>query len=275
MALRTLRPMHLLYVLVLLVSFFGQGCVTSSEGDRLAAESRSHGQRLEALERRVQAVETKLKEVEDVLSRSTQIVARKSADLAVEIRALEEKLQAADGRFAELQHALEQAREEWKGKLDTITRKAGADMQLSSSEIPSSKEAHFQAAQQAYRQSDYPKARALFREYVSRYAQDDLADNAQYWIGASYLRENQPARALGEYRKVISMQPTRPCSIWPTPSTSSMPAATRKPRSRPCSATTSALPCCPDRRRCCSRSSRRPKATVATEKRSRRASGSR
>lgn len=208
MALRTLRPMHLLYVLVLLVSFFGQGCVTSSEGDRLAAESRSHGQRLEALERRVQAVETKLKEVEDVLSRSTQIVARKSADLAVEIRALEEKLQAADGRFAELQHALEQAREEWKGKLDTITRKAGADMQLSSSEIPSSKEAHFQAAQQAYRQSDYPKARALFREYVSRYAQDDLADNAQYWIGASYLRENQPARALGEYRKVISSYAT-------------------------------------------------------------------
>jgi len=36
-----------------------------------------------------------------------------------------------------------------------------------------------------------------------RYKTDAQADNAQYWIGASYLVENRPATALAELRKVI------------------------------------------------------------------------
>ena len=60
------------------------------------------------------------------------------------------------------------------------------------------------AAYQAYQAADYDKARALWREYITRYPNDAKAGEAQYWIGASYTQQNKPATALGEYRKVIS-----------------------------------------------------------------------
>src|SRR5262249_15553125 len=55
--------------------------------------------------------------------------------------------------------------------------------------------------------SDWARARALCREYVTRYAHDDHADDAQLAIGESYLAENRPATALGELRRVVSDYP--------------------------------------------------------------------
>ncbi|HEY2733569.1 MAG TPA: tetratricopeptide repeat protein, partial [Polyangiales bacterium] len=40
-----------------------------------------------------------------------------------------------------------------------------------------------------------------------RYADDVKAGDAQYWVGATYLVQNKPATALGEYRKVIALYP--------------------------------------------------------------------
>ena len=45
---------------------------------------------------------------------------------------------------------------------------------------------------------------ALARAYVERYPKDDHADNAQYMIGSSYLKQDQAAAALGEFQKVLS-----------------------------------------------------------------------
>jgi TolA-binding protein len=39
---------------------------------------------------------------------------------------------------------------------------------------------------------------------VERYPKDDRADNAQYMIGSSYLKQGQAAAALGEFQKVLS-----------------------------------------------------------------------
>jgi len=94
-------------------------------------------------------------------------------------------------------------------KLGKIGSKPG-EITLDPTQIPADKTAHFAAAYDAYKAAEHEKSRALFKEYLTRYPTDDKAGDAQYWIGASYLVQNKPATALGEYRKVISQYPKSP-----------------------------------------------------------------
>jgi len=78
------------------------------------------------------------------------------------------------------------------------------DIPLDSTDIPESKSAHWDALTKAYRINKHSYARALARAYVERYPKDKQADNAQYMIGSSYLKQSQAAAALGEFQKVLS-----------------------------------------------------------------------
>jgi TolA-binding protein len=65
----------------------------------------------------------------------------------------------------------------------------------------------FGLAKQSYDQGDYATARMRFRDYLGRFPKAPEADDAQYWIGASYLAQERPASALGELRKVTEKYP--------------------------------------------------------------------
>lgn len=204
------------------------GCfwTTKGEGERLRAESAEHARRLTKVEQGAQAeretlhaaiggAQVKVQELEVVLQRATDVVTRNSADTGALVQQLQAQLAAVDGQIAELRNTNEQLtrqlstqRAEMDERITQVARKAGIDMPLPAAEIPADKTEHFAAAYRAYQGSDYSRARALFREYLSRYAGDSEADNAQYWIGASYLQESKPATALGELRKVITDYPT-------------------------------------------------------------------
>ena len=69
---------------------------------------------------------------------------------------------------------------------------------------PHGQENHFAAGVPGVSGRRLRKARALWREYTTRYPNDTKAGEAQYWIGASYTQQNKPATALRESRKVIS-----------------------------------------------------------------------
>lgn len=200
------------------------GCLwtTKGDGDRLRTESVEHARRLTKVEQGAQAeretlhaavgsAQVKVQELEVVLERATEVVTRNSADTGALVQELQTQLGSLEGQIAELRNAnehltrqLSTQRAEMDERITQVARKAGIDMPLPAAEIPADKVEHFAAAYRAYQGSDYSRARALFREYLSRYAGDDQTDNAQYWIGASYLQESKPATALGELRKVIT-----------------------------------------------------------------------
>jgi TolA-binding protein len=121
-----------------------------------------------------------------------------------------------EGKLDEMTHNLSGLVEQTakaQAALDDKLKAAGAkpgEVTLDPSQIPADKTSHFTAAYDAYKASDQEKSRALFKEYLARYPRDDKAGDAQYWIGASYLVQNKPATALGEYRKVISTYPKSP-----------------------------------------------------------------
>jgi len=200
------------------------GCFWTSKGEgaRLGTASSDHARRLTKLETSTQTeretlhaaisnAQLKVHELEEVLQRATAVVTRNSADTGALVQQLQTQLATLEGQIAELRNSNEQLtrqlstqRAEMDERITQVARKAGIDMPLPANEIPADKTEHFAAAYRAYQGNDYSRSRALFRDYLTRYATDDQADNAQYWIGASYLQEGKPATALGELRKVIA-----------------------------------------------------------------------
>ncbi len=197
-------------------------CYPKSAGERLAREAEDRERRLAELEEGMEgqraqmrealaSAEAKMQELEQVLEQATAVVTRNSADLGTEVGHLREQLQVLEGQIAEIrnelastQRALAQQQSQLDQRIQQMARRAGVDMALDESEIPTDRAAHYAAAEQAMRAGEHSKARALYRAYVQRYANDDRADNAQYAIGHSYLERRQPARALAEFRRIVS-----------------------------------------------------------------------
>lgn len=201
------------------------GCflwTTRSEGDALVERTEAHEQRIQELETGTEAerrelaksvgeARAKVGELEQLIERATAVVTRNSADLGLEVQNLREQIARLEGQIAELRHDLEQTQRRMEQQREDLEKRLqagrGGEMTLQPDEIPEDRTEHYAAAYRAFQNEEWAKSRALFRAFVSRYADDDQADNAQYWIGASYLRQRRPATALGELRRVIADWP--------------------------------------------------------------------
>ncbi|MEM9192779.1 MAG: tetratricopeptide repeat protein [Myxococcota bacterium] len=204
------------------------GCflwTTRGEGDQILEEGRERDERITALEEgtrregdelteQVDRAKRQVAELEQVLQKATKVVTRNSADLGLEVQALREQIGRLEGQIGELrnqiatqQRELQEERGALQAKILQIQQKIGMDVELDPAEIPSGRNEHYGAAYRAYQSREYSRARAMFREYVNRYGEDDQADNAQYWVGKTYLAQERPATALGEFRRVISDYP--------------------------------------------------------------------
>lgn len=202
------------------------GCfiwTTSGEGDKLRQDVDSQGKRLHSVEKaqndqleQLRQAEAKaqksIDDLEGVIERATSVVQRNSADVTVQVSELQTKLAVVEGRMAELQYAIEELKKgagsagaatATGGQAAAAAGSAGGEAAAGEPKPPADKNEHYATAYRAYSDRDFTKARSLFRSYIEKYKNDAQADNAQYWIGASYLVENRPATALAELRKVI------------------------------------------------------------------------
>ncbi len=182
---------------------FGPACISQMQADIAANQKR-----LDSLE---EDLEAKRKELEEALAEASRVLRRNSADQGLQIERIQERLAAIDGEIAELRNesigaTQEQAERslELQRRLSEVARAAGMDVPLDNTDIPQGKSAHWEALQKAHRINKHSYARSLARAYVERYPKDDHADNAQYMIGSSYLKQGQSAAALGEFQKVLS-----------------------------------------------------------------------
>ncbi|MFW2390684.1 MAG: hypothetical protein ACN4G0_20285 [Polyangiales bacterium] len=179
------------------------GCISQMQSDIAANQKR-----LDSLE---EDLEVKRKELEEALAEASRVLRRNSADQGLQIEQIQMRLAAMEGEIAELRHessgtTKEQAERslELQRRLSEVARAAGMDVPLDSADIPDGKKAHWDALSKSYRINKYSYTRSLARAYVQRYPKDEHADNAQYMIGSSYLKQDQAAAALGEFQKVIS-----------------------------------------------------------------------
>jgi tol-pal system protein YbgF len=68
-------------------------------------------------------------------------------------------------------------------------------------------QASYDAAFNALKGADYPKAIANFRGFLSTYPSSALASNAQYWLGEAHYVTREYDEAIAAFRKVITDWP--------------------------------------------------------------------
>lgn len=68
-------------------------------------------------------------------------------------------------------------------------------------------QAIYDAAFSALKSSDYPKAIAGFKNFVTSYPDSPLASNAQYWLGEAYYVTREYQSAIVAFQKVTSQWP--------------------------------------------------------------------
>ena len=125
-----------------------------------------------------------------------------------EIRALREDLKEKGQLLEELYKRMEGLEKEIASLKPTVTvSPLPKPSPPPPSPPPSTPEELYYRAYGAFKDKEYPAAEALFKEFLAKYPEHELADNAQFWLGECYYAQGDYERAILEYEKVLSRYP--------------------------------------------------------------------
>lgn len=188
-------------------------CVTTKqEGDEmrkridaLEKDLKSQKEASAADRQKLQAEQAaKLKEVQDAMDALNRAARKSGADLAVDLEKAQNDLAQIRGMLEVSQHRLDQmdqANAERDRRLDENARfVANRQKEL---EHPSDKAGLYAAARKKLDAGDTGGARQFLNEFLAKYGKDELAGNAQYWLGETYYAEKRWNDAIVEFQKVL------------------------------------------------------------------------
>jgi tol-pal system protein YbgF len=179
------------------------GRSTESKEMNLRNQSASLRVQLDAVREEVQILRGKLEEMEFLLQRERKQVGESDKLAKVQLDRLQQDLQAANSRIAQLERYLDLSSAAVVGSgregKPAAPAKTGGKA-LTENEI-------YLLAKQAFDKGEYDSAREGFQELIKRYPDSKNADNAQFWIGEIYYREKWYEKAIVEYQKVIESYP--------------------------------------------------------------------
>ncbi|MGD8943557.1 MAG: tol-pal system protein YbgF [Desulfobacterales bacterium] len=167
----------------------------------------------------------------------SQELRKQSAGLRATLEELNEDIRILNGRLEEMEYAFKQQQQnaaelesKREAKLDGVAqrveensdrlnrmdqylnlesskKRVAAAAPVAPAKKPSSEDEVYRSAKQAFDQGDFDTARQRFQEFIKRYPDSKNADNAQFWIGEIYYREQWYEKAILEYQNVIEKYP--------------------------------------------------------------------
>lgn len=153
------------------------------------------------------------------LKEQEETIKRMKADLQALIAGLEQQLAMMEGRIEESQHRLEMIDQ----KADKIDQKKfiiktsfgkGGDSLSDDSTRPqlivqekTEVEKIYRLAYDDFQNRKYDLAISGFGDLIKNYPKDQLADNAQYWVGECYYAKKDYEKAVEEFRRVEANYP--------------------------------------------------------------------
>lgn len=146
------------------------------------------------------------------------------AEMRAEFQRYQRELQLLGGRVEEGDHRLNQHIADMLARLDAYDLRlakvekyldvqsaaggaTGGVAAAGSNRKESEDIALYAQGKKAFDKEDFGGARGAFESLLKKYPQSDQADNAQFWIGETYYRENWYEKAILEYQKVIENFP--------------------------------------------------------------------
>ncbi len=157
-------------------------------GDQVTAQVLELMQRVETLEREIRELRGQVEQ----LNHEMESVGRRQRELYLDLDRRLQSLETGRGRPMP-------ATEPAPGASPSLPPAAGADL--------GDERGAYDAAFRMLQEGRYPAAIAAFKEYLERYPDGRLADNAQYWLGEAYYVTRDYRTALVEFRVVLDRHP--------------------------------------------------------------------
>src|SRR5256885_4936130 len=182
---------------LLLIALCSVACVTTAqEGEQMRADIAALRtdlkKEMDATSADRQKDQQRAKALQDALDQLSRAARKSGADLAVDLEKAQNDLSSVRGQIEVLQHrldALEKTSQENQKALDATTQFMA--QRQKEAEHPTDRGPLYNLARQRLDQGQAAKARDLFQDFMNRYPKDELAANAQYWLGETYYAEKK------------------------------------------------------------------------------------
>ncbi len=158
----------------------------------------------------VNEAQLQVQELERLLQRTTDLLTRNSADFGAEFEELKGEVARLRGRTDEVLAAMREvgaAAATQTRRLDRLERAAGLDPEIDPDEAPATADELWARAGELVTQESYGTARAYYRLFQSRYADDPRKGQADAEIGAAYAMDGRYGDAIAVLSEVARSQP--------------------------------------------------------------------
>jgi tol-pal system protein YbgF len=194
------------------------GCVSSSDIDSLRAQ-------LTDLQRQVAYLQSQgsskqeVAELQATIQQQTERLLKTEADMRVDLGSLSGQLGQLQGQLEDTNYRLSQLSQQIAAASQDLkaVRTATAPLPEAPGTLAggtpsptagtSDPETLYQTAYSDYLRGAYDLALLGFRQYLDSFPETDLADNAVYWIGECFYRQQRYREAILEYERVLQNWP--------------------------------------------------------------------
>jgi tol-pal system protein YbgF len=183
------------------------GCVSSGDIDLLHREITDVGKRVDDLARASSGKED-VAALSRSMSQQTSSLLKSNADIQQEIRALREQMEALQAALEATNQRLGQLSQELAAAREKLQSAGGATAPAASPSLASEPAQLYNSAYEDYMRGNYDLAIQGFSEYLRRYPDTELADNALYWIGESYYSKKDYDKAIESFTQLLNTYKT-------------------------------------------------------------------
>jgi tol-pal system protein YbgF len=186
---------------------------TDSELEAIRSSQASNSADLEQMKVAIDAQSGRIEDMEHVVKRVVERDLSGLDDMRTELTLMTQKVSELEMMVKQQQDYLHLERPATTEKREPIrpptTQKESApNVAVIPPRQETSELSLYDSSLATYREGKYQEAMEGFQDFLKRYPKSDLADNAYFWIGESYMALGRYEQAILSYQEVIKKFPT-------------------------------------------------------------------
>jgi TolA-binding protein len=190
-----------------ILSVLSAGCVSIGKFNVLKDRVLVLEKEKAALAQDLERVNARVENLNERVAEKTENLQKTGASFGADLDAIRDEQAKLTGRVEQLEFRVENLVRQTQVLIDTMDEKLGTSVAALPKDLPQEKGALYDLGEQRLRGGMVKVARAIFREYVKRYPEDDKADDAQLFVAETYRTEKKCDVAIREYQMVHDKWP--------------------------------------------------------------------
>lgn len=198
-------------VLLLCLAALAAGCVSSGDIELLHREITDVSRDVQRLAQQTSAKEDLQSMSREIGEQSNRLL-QSNANIQLQLKQLREQLESLQEALEATRQRLDALSNELAATRERLTPAAGAAVPAATGPAagppaagaPSEPAQLYASAYEDYLRGNFDLAMQGFADYLQRYADTDLADNALYWIGECHYSKREFPQAIERFTELLN-----------------------------------------------------------------------